>query len=88
MLQDSISFLCTRRLKSHSIIFLSNGDIKLGYTSKPYIINMTTIQMSVLLLFDKSDSLSYIELQEATKLAEDQFPRYNQYECLMVSDLS
>ena len=54
---------------------LSNGDIKVGYTSKPYIINMTTTQMSVLLLFDKSDSLNYVELQEATKLPEDQFPR-------------
>ena len=53
----------------------SNGDVKLGYTSKGYIINMTTTQMSVLLLFDKSDSLSYTELMEATKLTEDQFPR-------------
>merc|ERR1719210_1578063 len=57
---------------------LSNGDVKLGYTSKGYIINMTTTQMSVLLLFDKSDSLSYTELMEATKLTEDQFPRYVQ----------
>merc|ERR1719219_3299539 len=57
---------------------LSNGDVKLGYTSKPYIVNMTTTQMSVLLLFDKSDSLSYTELQETTKLADDQFPRYVQ----------
>jgi len=57
---------------------LSNGDVKLGYTSKTYIINMTTTQMAVLLLFDKSDSLSYSELQETTKLADDQFPRYVQ----------
>ena len=54
---------------------LSNGDVKLNYTSKPYIINMTTTQMSVLLLFDKSDSLSYLELQETTKLSDEQFPR-------------
>ena len=53
----------------------SNGDVKLNYTSKPYIINMTTTQMSVLLLFDKSDSLSYLELQETTKLSDEQFPR-------------
>ena len=53
----------------------SNGDVKLGYTSKPYIVNMTTTQMSVLLLFDKSDSLSYAELQETTKLSDEQFPR-------------
>lgn len=53
----------------------SNGDVKLGYTNKPYIVNMTTTQMSVLLLFDKSDSLSYTELQETTKLSDEQFPR-------------
>jgi len=57
---------------------LSNGDVKLGYTNKPYIVNMTTTQMSVLLLFDKSDSLSYTELQETTKLSDEQFPRYVQ----------
>lgn len=57
---------------------LSNGDVKLNYTSKPYIVNMTTTQMSVLLLFDKSDTLSYLELQETTKLSDEQFPRYVQ----------
>jgi hypothetical protein len=31
--------------------------------------------MAVLLLFEKSDSLSYAELQETTKLTDDQFPR-------------
>merc|ERR1712032_662630 len=35
-------------------------------------------QMAVLLLFDQTDSLSYLELQETTKLADDQFPRYVQ----------
>jgi cullin 2 len=57
---------------------LSNGDVKLGYTAKGYIINMSTTQMAVLLLFDQTDSLSYLELQETTKLADDQFPRYVQ----------
>merc|ERR1712117_937922 len=57
---------------------LSNGDVKLGYTTKGYIINMSTTQMAVLLLFDQTDSLSYVELQETTKLADDQFPRYVQ----------
>ena len=42
---------------------LSNGDVKLGYTTKGYIINMSTTQMAVLLLFDQTDSLSYVELQ-------------------------
>jgi len=58
--------------------YLSNGDVKLGYTSKGYIINMTTTQMAVLLLFEQSDSLSFKELQETTKLPDDQFPRYVQ----------
>jgi len=58
--------------------YLSNGDVKLGYTAKNYIINMTTTQMAVLLLFEQSDSLSFSELQETTKLPDDQFPRYVQ----------
>ena len=75
---------------------LSNGDIKLGYLSKTYIINMTTFQvriynidfwrevsnfffqMSILLLFEKSDSLSFNELKNATKISDDQFPRHVQ----------
>lgn len=57
---------------------LSNGDVKLGYLSKIYIVNMSTFQMALLLLFEKTDSLSYKELQATTKMAEDQFPRYVQ----------
>ncbi len=34
--------------------------------------------MSLLLLFEKTDSLSYDELQETTKIAPDQFPRHLQ----------
>ena len=48
----------------------SNGDVKLKYTSKPYFVNMTTTQMSVLLQFNKSDTLSYLELKEITKLSD------------------
>ena len=69
MLQVGIDFRLI-----HFLIF-SNGDVKLNYTSKPYIVNMTTTQMSVLLLFDKSDTLSYLELQETTTLSDEQFPR-------------
>merc|ERR1711983_698040 len=57
---------------------LSNGDIKLGYLPKTYIINMTTFQMSILLLFEKSDSLSFNELKATTKISDDQFPRHVQ----------
>ena len=34
--------------------------------------------MAILLLFEKSDSLSYSELHATTKIADDQFPRYVQ----------
>ena len=57
---------------------LSNGDIKLGYLPKTYIINMTTFQMSILLLFEKSDTLSFNELKATTKISDDQFPRHVQ----------
>ena len=55
-------------VKNHLIF--SNGDVKLKYTSKPYFVNMTTTQMSVLLQFNKSDTLSYLELNEITKLSD------------------
>lgn len=58
--------------------YLSNGDIRIGYLSKSYIVNMTTFQMSLLLLFEKSDSLSYKELQETTNISPEQFPRHLQ----------
>ena len=34
--------------------------------------------MAILLLFEKTDSLSYRELQETTNILEEQFPRYLQ----------
>ena len=55
-------------VKNH--LMFSNGDVKLKYTSKPYFVNMTTTQMSVLLQFNKSDTLSFLELQEITKLSD------------------
>ena len=57
---------------------LSNGDVKLGYLNKPYIINMTTFQMSILLLFEKSDSLSFGDLNTTTNIQQDMFPKYLQ----------
>eukprot|EP00095_Tigriopus_kingsejongensis_P010955 maker-scaffold129_size324999-snap-gene-1.22 protein:Tk10955 transcript:maker-scaffold129_size324999-snap-gene-1.22-mRNA-1 annotation:"Cullin-2" len=57
---------------------LSNGDVKLGYLAKSYIVNMTTFQMALLLLFEKSDTLSYSELQETTNIQADVFPRHVQ----------
>jgi len=57
---------------------LSSGDIKLGYLAKTYIVNMTTFQMALLLLFEKSDNLNYKELHATTKMSDEQFPRYVQ----------
>ena len=57
---------------------LSSGDIKLGYLSKTYIVNMTTFQMALLLLFEKSDTLNFKELHATTKMSDEQFPRYVQ----------
>eukprot|EP00096_Caligus_rogercresseyi_P010960 TRINITY_DN415_c0_g1_i2.p1 TRINITY_DN415_c0_g1~~TRINITY_DN415_c0_g1_i2.p1 ORF type:complete len:751 (-),score=90.94 TRINITY_DN415_c0_g1_i2:275-2527(-) len=54
---------------------LSSGDVKIGYLSKTYIINMSTFQMAILLCFESADSLEYKELLEATKMSEEQFPR-------------
>jgi len=57
---------------------LSHGDIRLGFLPKTYIITMTTFQMSILLLFEKSDSLSYNELKATTKISDDHFPKHVQ----------
>lgn len=57
---------------------LSSGDVKLGYLSKTYIVNMTTFQMALLLLFRESDSFGYKELHATTKISDEQFPRYVQ----------
>ena len=35
-------------------------------------------QMSILLLFEKSDSLSYNELKATTKISDDHFPKHVQ----------
>jgi len=57
---------------------LSSGDVKVMVTSKTYIINMTTFQMAILLQFEKVDSMTFSELQTATNMSDDQFPRYLQ----------
>jgi len=58
---------------------LSNGDVKLaGYLPKTYIVNMTTFQMALLLMFEKSDHLKLSELEAGTKMASDHFTRHVQ----------
>jgi len=64
---------------------LSNGDVKLCYLPKTYIVNMTTFQMALLLMFEKSDSFKLDELEVATKIAKEQF--YKNVQSLLESKL-
>ena len=54
-------------------------NLKLNYLNKPYIITMQTFQISMLLMSEKTDSMtSCRELMEATKLNLDHFQKYVQ----------
>ncbi|XP_063220208.1 cullin-2 isoform X2 [Bacillus rossius redtenbacheri] len=55
---------------------LCQGEVKLNYLKKHYMITMQTFQMAILLQFEKSNSLSYSELQESTQLNSEQFSRH------------
>ena len=57
---------------------LSQGELKLNYLKKPYIITMQTFQMAMLLMFENTDSLTCRELMEATKLNAEHFQKYIQ----------
>jgi cullin 2 len=52
---------------------LSYGELKLNYLKKRYFITMGTFQMAILLVFQKTNSLTCGELMEATKLNSIQF---------------
>jgi len=54
---------------------LSNGEIKLTYLKKQYIVTCTTYQMAVLLLFNENDSLSYEEISAIGQLDEKELKR-------------
>ncbi|KFM57787.1 Cullin-2, partial [Stegodyphus mimosarum] len=51
---------------------LCNAELKLCYLKRPYIVTMSTYQMAILLLYETSDVLSYSDIQENTKLNDDQ----------------
>ncbi|XP_075213693.1 cullin 2 [Lycorma delicatula] len=55
---------------------LCQGELKLGYLKKPYIVTMQTFQMAVLLLFENADSLTCAEVQETLQLNADQFSKH------------
>lgn len=60
---------------------LSNVELILNISSssrKAYIVSMTAYHMAILHLFEKSDSLTYEELQQSTKLNEDQLIKHLQ----------
>lgn len=42
---------------------LSNGDVKLQYTKKVYTVVMGTYSISIILLFETNDELSYEQIQ-------------------------
>jgi cullin 2 len=54
---------------------LSCGELKLNYLKQRYFITVGTFQMAMLLVFQKTDSLTCGELMEATKLNPDQFQK-------------
>lgn len=55
---------------------LCQGELKLGYLKKPYIVTMQTFQMAVLLLFENADSLTCAEVQETLQLNAEQFSKH------------
>ncbi|XP_076327537.1 cullin-2-like isoform X2 [Tachypleus tridentatus] len=57
---------------------LCNAEVKLCYLKKPYIVTMGTYQMGLLLLYESADTLSYKELQENTRLNDEQLVKHLQ----------
>ncbi|XP_071439740.1 cullin-2 [Hetaerina americana] len=55
---------------------LCQGELKLTYLSKPYIVTMQTFQMAILLLFERTDSLTHKELQTTLQLNSEQFSKH------------
>lgn len=57
---------------------LSSVDMKWSFTKKVYTVQMTTYHMAVLYLFETSNTLTYKEIQENTKLSDDQLLKHLQ----------
>ncbi|KAG8233605.1 hypothetical protein J437_LFUL001016 [Ladona fulva] len=55
---------------------LCQGELKLTYLSKPYIVTMQTFQMAILLLFEKTNALTHKELQTTLQLNSEQFSKH------------
>jgi len=54
---------------------LSNGELKLMYLKKPYIVTCTTYQMAVLLLFNENDRMSYKDVSSQCELEDKELKR-------------
>lgn len=55
---------------------LCQGELKLGYLKKPYIVTMQVFQMAILLLFETVDTLVCSEIQNTLQLNSEQFNKY------------
>jgi len=54
---------------------LSTGEVKVSYLKRPYIITVTTYQMTVMLLFNDKTSLHFSDILEQTQLVEKELVR-------------
>ncbi|XP_050536894.1 cullin-2 [Daktulosphaira vitifoliae] len=52
------------------------GELKLNYLQKVYMVTMQTFQMAIMLLFENHNSLKYSEIQELLQLSNDQFQKH------------
>lgn len=57
---------------------MCNGELKLGYLKKTYIVTMQTYQMAMLLLFESCDSLTCKEIQSTLQLNSETFQKHLQ----------
>ncbi|KAL4149405.1 hypothetical protein QTP88_003363 [Uroleucon formosanum] len=52
------------------------GELKLDYLQKVYIVTMQTFQMSIMLLFEDRDTINYTEIREMLQITNDQFQKH------------
>lgn len=55
---------------------LCQGELKLNYLKKPYLVTMPTYQMALLLLFEHCDSVSCKEAATLLRLSHDQLAKH------------
>ncbi|XP_049770563.1 cullin-2-like [Schistocerca cancellata] len=55
---------------------LCQGEVRLGYLKKPYVVTMQAFQLALLLMFERSDRIVCREACDALELNEDQFRRH------------